>query len=137
MLKYKLLLTVKDLSRVITDDISNRLMEIFDYIAPNYKITRLEWEHGEHCIEVVFKAHPITELSKFINAYKSAGSRLIKKEYPEILIYLNNGQFWSKSFCLLTIGEEIEDIIRDYLQKQGSVIHKKPSVSNTKEGKHL
>lgn len=27
---------------------------------------------------------PKTELSKFINAYKSASSRLIKKEFPSI-----------------------------------------------------
>ena len=32
----------------------------------------------------MFRAQPKTELSKFINAYKSASSRLLKKEYPEI-----------------------------------------------------
>ena len=32
----------------------------------------------------MFCAQPRTELSKFINAYKSARSRLLKKEYPEI-----------------------------------------------------
>ena len=32
----------------------------------------------------MFRAQPRTELSKFINAYKSARSRLLKKEYPEI-----------------------------------------------------
>ena len=32
----------------------------------------------------MFTGHPDTELTKFLNAYKSAGSRLIKKEYPEI-----------------------------------------------------
>ena len=30
------------------------------------------------------RAKEIWELSKFINAYKSASSRLLKKEYPEI-----------------------------------------------------
>ena len=33
-------------------------------------------------------AHPKSELNKFINAYKSASSRLIKKEYPEIRLTL-------------------------------------------------
>ena len=32
----------------------------------------------------LFRANPKSELSKFINAYKSASSRLIKKEYPEV-----------------------------------------------------
>ena len=35
-------------------------------------------------MHVIFRAQPRTELSKFINAYKSASSRLLKKEYPEI-----------------------------------------------------
>ena len=35
-------------------------------------------------MHVIFRAQPRTELSKFINAYKSARSRLLKKEYPEI-----------------------------------------------------
>ena len=30
----------------------------------------------------MFRAQPRSELSKFINAYKSASSRLLKKEYP-------------------------------------------------------
>ncbi|HCY60611.1 MAG TPA: IS200/IS605 family transposase, partial [Lachnoclostridium sp.] len=35
-------------------------------------------------VHIMFRAHPKSELSKFINAYKSASSRLIKKEYSEI-----------------------------------------------------
>lgn len=31
---------------------------------------------------MLFRAQPKTELSKFINAYKSASSRLLKQEYP-------------------------------------------------------
>ena len=31
----------------------------------------------------LFKAEPRSELSKFINAYKSASSRLLKKEYGD------------------------------------------------------
>ena len=34
------------------------------------------------CMHVMFRAQLRTELSKFINAYKRASSRLLKKEYP-------------------------------------------------------
>ena len=40
--------------------------------------------HDINHVHVMFCAQPRTELSKFINAYKSARSRLLKKEYPEI-----------------------------------------------------
>ena len=71
-------------NKVIDDVISERLKEIFSYIAPVYKITIVEWNHDEDHVHVLFRAHPKTELTKFINSYKSASSRLVKKEFPEI-----------------------------------------------------
>ena len=63
-----------------------------------------EWNHDIDHVHVMFRAQPKTELSKFINAYKSASSRLLKKEYPEIWEKLWKEAFWSQSFCLLTAG---------------------------------
>ena len=37
-----------------------------------------------------YMLRPKTEISKFINAYKSASSRLIKKEYPKIRENIKN-----------------------------------------------
>ena len=62
---------------------------------------------------------PNTELSKFINAYKSSSSRLIKKEFPEIRSKLWKEYFWSRSFCLLTTGGAPIEIIRQYIESQG------------------
>ena len=41
-------------------------------------------DHDVDHVHVMFRAQPKSELSKFINAYKSASSRLLKKEYPQI-----------------------------------------------------
>ena len=70
-------------------------------------------------IHIMFKAQPKTELSKFINAYKSASSRLIKKEFPDIKKYLWKEMFWSRSFCLLTTGGATIDVIKKYIEEQG------------------
>ena len=64
-------------------------------------------------------AHPKSELSKFINAYKSASSRLIKKEYQEVRQKLWKEMFWSKSFCLLSAGGAPIEVIRQYIETQG------------------
>ena len=60
-----------------------------------------------------------TELSRFINAYKSASSRLLKKEFLEIRSRLWKEYFWSKSFCLLSAGGAPVDVIREYIESQG------------------
>ena len=119
LLHYHLVLVVKYRRNVLNDAISQRLREIFEYIAPNYNVSVQQWNHDVDHIHILFKAHPNTELSKFINAYKSASSRLIKKEYPELRKALWKEMFWSRSFFLLTTGGVTIDIIRNYIETQG------------------
>ena len=119
MLQYHLVLVIKYRKRVINDTISVRLREIFDYIASNYNISVEEWNHDEDHVHILFRAHPNSELSKFINAYKSASSRLIKKENPSLRKHLWKEMFWSRSFCLITTGGVSADVIRRYIQTQG------------------
>lgn len=118
-LYYHLILVVKYRRKVIDDSISARLREIFEYIAPKYAIKVEEWGHDIDHVHVMFTAQPKSELSKFINAYKSASSRLIKKEFPEIREKLWKEYFWSQSFCLLTTGGVTIEVIKEYIQSQG------------------
>lgn len=97
----------------------NRAREIFEYIAPKYGITLEEWNHDVDHVHVLFRAQPKTELSKFINAYKSASSRLLKQEFPGIRCKLWKEYFWSRSFCLLTTGGAPVEVIRKYIENQG------------------
>ncbi len=67
LLYYHLVLVVKYRRRVFDDDISNRAKEIFEYIAPNYNITLQEWNHDKDHVHILFKAHPKTEISKYLS----------------------------------------------------------------------
>ena len=119
LLHYHLILVVKYRRQVFTDEISERAKEIFSYIAPSYKIELVEWNHDKDHVHILFKAHPNTEISKFINAYKSASSRLLKKEFPQIRQKLWKECFWSQSFCLLTTGGAPIEVIKKYIESQG------------------
>ena len=119
LLHYHLVMVVKYRRKVIDDTINSKLKEIFEYIAPNYNITLEEWNYEEDHVHVLFRAHPNTELSKFINAYKSASSRLVKKENPEIKSKLWKEAFWSQSFCLITTGGVSLEVIKRYIENQG------------------
>ncbi|MCQ2415392.1 MAG: IS200/IS605 family transposase [Lachnospiraceae bacterium] len=118
-LNYHLVLVIKYRRKVLDDKISGRLREMFETLAPSYNITLKEWNHDIDHVHVLFSAHPKTELTKFLNAYKSASSRLIKKEHPEIRKKLWKEAFWSKSFCLITTGGASIDVIRKYIESQG------------------
>lgn len=122
LMYYYLVLVVKYRCKVIDDSISARLKEIFEYIAPKYNISLQEWNHDIDHVHILFKGEPNTELSKFINIYKSASSRLIKKEYPSIRKKLWKEYFWSRSFCLLTTGGAPIEVIRKYIESQGEKV---------------
>mgnify|MGYP000890762137 CR=1 FL=1 len=119
LLYYHLVLVTKHRRKVIDDNISNRLKEMFEYIQPKYNIELQKWNHDKDHVHILFKAHPNTEISKFINAYKSASSRIIKKEFPEIKKKLWKEYFWSRSYCLLTTGGAPIEIIKRYIESQG------------------
>ena len=118
-LHYHLVLVVKYRKKVFNDEKSNYAKDIFERIGSNYNISLLEWRHDKDHVHILFKAHPNTELSKFINAYKSASSRLIKRDFPEIKQQLWKEMFWSKSYCLITTGGVSIETIKKYIQSQG------------------
>ena len=118
-LHYHLVLVVKYRKKVFNDKKSNYAKDIFERIGSNYNISLVEWHHDKDHVHILFKAHPNTELSKFINAYKSASSRLIKRDFPEIKQQLWKEMFWSKSYCLITTGGVSIETIKKYIQSQG------------------
>ena len=116
---FHLILVVKYRKKVINDEISNRLKEIFEYIQGDYNIALEEWNHDIDHVHILFRSEPNTNISKFINAYKSASSRLIKKEYSSIKSRLYEDAFWSQSFCLISTGGANIETIRKYIESQG------------------
>lgn len=119
LLYYHLVLVVKYRRKAVDDAISDYAKEMFERLGKSYNISLVEWNHDNDHVHILFKAHPNTELSKFINAYKSASSRLIKKEFPQVKKKLWKEFFWSRSFCLLTSGGSPIEIIKKYIENQG------------------
>ncbi len=71
---------------------------LFERISESYHITLVEWNHDKDHVHIMFKAQPKTELTKFINAYKSASSRLIKRDFPRVKQFLWKEMFGLKAF---------------------------------------
>ena len=117
-LTYHLVLVIKYRRKVINEDVYDRLMEIFTDIGLKYNIRVLESNFEADHIHILFKATPNINLQKFVNAYKSASSRLIKKEYPEIKNSLWKSAFWKKGYFITTTGGANIETIKKYIEKQ-------------------
>ncbi|MGE6349449.1 IS200/IS605 family transposase, partial [Bacillus mycoides] len=118
LLYYHLVLVVKYRRNVFDDDMSDYAKDMFIRLSENYNITLVEWNHDVDHVHILFKAHPNTEMTKFINAYKSASSRLIKRDFPQVKTKLWKEMFWSRSFCLLTTGGSPIDVVKKYIENQ-------------------
>lgn len=118
-LNYHLILVTKYRRKVLNDTISAELKEMFDRIGEKYGIECVTFNHDIDHIHVLFKAKPVTNLSKFLNAYKSATSRIVKRKYPEVREKLWEEKFWSHSFCLATAGGVTVDVLKEYVKSQG------------------
>jgi len=121
-LYYHLIMSTKYRRKVIDDEISDFLKMKFSSIGKNYHITLEEFNHDEDHIHILFRANPNSELSKFINAYKSATSRLVKKDFTKVKEKLWKEMFWTRSYCLLTSGGVTIDIVRQYIETQGEKV---------------
>ncbi|MBW3496396.1 IS200/IS605 family transposase [Bacillus sp. FDAARGOS_1420] len=118
LLYYHLVLVVKYRRNVFDDDMSDYAKDMFIRLSENYNITLVEWNEDVDHVHILFKAHPNTEMTKFINAYKSASSRLIKRDFPQVKKKLWKEMFWSRSFCLLTTGGSPIDVVKKYIENQ-------------------
>lgn len=118
-LNYHLILVIKYRHEVITDSISYELQKMFTAIGENYGISVIEFNHDVDHLHVLFRAKPVSELSKFINSYKSATSRVVKRKYPEVKKKLWKEKFWSNSFYLATTGGVGIDALKEYVKNQG------------------
>jgi len=117
-INYHLVMVIKHRRKVISDEISGYLKATFERIGATYGVELVEWNHDKDYVHVFFKCVPQTEPAKFINSYKSASSRLVKKNYPEIRQYLWNEDFWTKSYCLISTGEVSTGVIKQYIESQ-------------------
>jgi putative transposase len=117
-LTYHLVLVTKYRRHVINQKIYFRLREIFQNIGETYNIHLQESNYETDHVHFLFKAKPDTTLLKFINSYKSASSRLIKKEYPEIKKKLWKEAFWKIGYFISTTGGANIETIRKYIERQ-------------------
>ena len=114
-----LVLVVKYRRDVIDDVISNRIRDIFEYIGLTHGVKLVEWNHDKDHIHTIISISPSTNLNKYVNATKSASSRLIKKEFPEVKSKLFQDIFWTKGFYVNSTGSTAMNIINDYILEQG------------------
>ena len=114
-----LVLVVKYRRNVIDDVISERIKDIFESIGSTHGVDILEWNHDKDHVHTILSISPSTNLNKYVNAAKTASSRLIKKELPEIKSKLYQDSLWTRGFYVNSTGSTQIEVVKNYILNQG------------------
>jgi len=88
-------------------------------IAESYGCEVLAIETDLDHIHILFKAKPQTDLLKFINNWKSATAKVLRRKFAvKLKNKLWGDSFWSNSYCLITTGQTTLDQVKKYVESQ-------------------
>ena len=121
-LNYHLVIVTKYRRRVFdSEEMFVRLRGMAEYIGESHNVTISEMNGEPDHVHFLLKTKPNCDLSRYINALKSASSRVLKKEFPAVRRKLWKEYFWSQSYCLITVGGSPIDVLRKYIENQAGL----------------
>ncbi len=119
-LYYHFIQVVKYRKKVfINDAIVDFLKMKIRGISETFNVDVLDLECDKDYFNMFFKATPLLNITKYINAIKTITSREIQRNFPEVRNELYNNKFWSPSYFLATSGQVTLDVLKRYVDSQG------------------
>lgn len=121
LLTYHLVLTTKYRRKVITKEMLDRLQEIFSETLEKWNCRLIEFNGERDHVHLLLSAAPNLQLSVLVNNLKTVSSRLIRRDFKEIVnkVYWEP-VFWHRSYCIVTAGGAPLEIIKRYIENQDS-----------------
>lgn len=121
-LLYHLVLVTKFRNDSLTEEMLDRLQEIFALTLAKWNCELIEFGGEANHVHILFEAIPSIDLSKLVNNLKTVSSRLMRKEYAAHLkkfYWSEKPMFWGGSYALITVGTQapLEKLIQ-YVQNQ-------------------
>ena len=117
-LEYHLVIVTKYRHPVLTEDVkANLLRHTYRLFETNFDCKVLGIDTDKDHIHIRFSAKPQVQLSKIVNSYKTATSRLLRKEFADFLApYYWKPYFWSRSYFISTVSERSLVAVTDYIK---------------------
>ena len=121
-LQYHLVLVTKYRRKCITALMLERLEEITRSTVAKWGGEVLEFNGENDHVHILLELTPKTAPSALVNNLKTVTSRLIRKEFSDHLrkFYWRKPVFWSRSYCIITVGGAPLTVLKQYIEGQNS-----------------
>ena len=118
-INYHIVWCVKYRRKVLSADISNRLIELIKAVGNEKGFSVVECKVGEndhvHCF---VSAPPKISVTQIVKYLKGISGNQLFREYPQLRKSLWKGQLWNGSYFCETIGSTSEENILRYIERQ-------------------
>jgi putative transposase len=118
-LNIHLVLVTKYRKKIITKAILSRLREIFESTCQKWRCELVEFNGELDHIHLLINFPPDVEISKLVNNLKTVSSRLIRKDFLEVLnsVY-TKPVFWSGAYFVASCGGVTIEQLKSYVEQQ-------------------
>ena len=124
-LQYHLILVTKYRKACINEAVFETIKAQLIKVAELNEAAIDEISYEEDHVHVLLSAPPQACLSNLINTFKSTSSRRVRQEHASYLSsFYWKPVFWSRSYLILSSGGAPIEVIRKYIQEQGTPEHK-------------
>lgn len=119
-IKAHLVLVTAYRAKAITGEILSDLETHVRRVCEMSDVEVLEFSGESDHVHVLLELHPGVMPTKLVNSIKTVSSRMVRRDHAgHLKKYLWGGRFWSRSYCLMSVGDgATTDIIRRYIESQ-------------------
>jgi putative transposase len=109
---------VKHRHKVLVNEVKKRLKELFLKIANDSKFIIVTMKADKDYVHLLVECTPQHYIPDIMKALKGVSARLLIKEFPELKSKLWGGHLWNPSYFAVTVSENTEAQIKEYISKQ-------------------
>lgn len=114
-MNYHLIWCPKRRKAVLVGKIKERLEKIINEVAEEKGIDILALVVNPDHVHLFVSANPMIPAHKIVKAFKGRSSRLLRKEFPELL---KLPSLWTRSYFVSTAGNVSSETITHYIEEQ-------------------
>lgn len=115
-----LVFTTKYRRKVMTPEILDEMKTTLKETAVKLGCTPLEINGDADHVHLLLRFPADSSVSSLVNSLKTVSSRMIRKNHPDILHGGRTGLFWSRSYFAATAGGVTLEVLKTYVEKQGT-----------------
>jgi putative transposase len=116
-LQYHLVWIPKYRKRILRGKIAIRLRQLLYEACRVNRWWISEMSIQEDHIHLVVQLPPQYSVAEVVQIFKGGTSRVLRKEYPELVEFLWGDSFWADGYFAETIGQVDEEVVKKYIRK--------------------